>query len=273
MAESREAILRRFPENALERAIEAAMKDPARDRAEGRKPLWQALYDSDVIVPQSTSGPDKEIALPEGKGEVGLLTLDLDGEPHAVIFSSVNQMHLALADGCTYARVKMSRLARLWPEAPAALNPQGFGCALTVEEVRGLPIGPIGARKLPADSGVAAAQAELDGVLSVMFAQGANQLLLSDLGIHFFKDSELILVGNLETPLDTMLDHLRDSSEMGDQGRDGMFAVVSAEHPMELVRVDLLAHDADRRAGALIRRGSGNAWPRPRLPVDYRLAA
>jgi hypothetical protein len=272
MAEPRAAILGRFPENALERAIEAAMKDSARDRAEGRKPLWQALYVSDVIIPQSTNGPDKEIALPEGDGEVALLTLDLDGAPHAVMFSSVSQMHLALPDGCTYARVKMSRLAKRWPEAPAALNPQGFGCALTVKEMRGLPLGPIAARKPPADSGVAVAQAELDGALSVMFAQGANQLLLSDLGIHFFKDAELILVGTLRTPLDSMLDHLHDSSEMGER-RDGMFAVVSSEHPMELVRVDLLAHDADRRAGALIRRGSGKTWPRPRLPIDYRLAA
>lgn len=272
MAESRAAILGRFPENALERAIEAAMKDPARDRAEGRKPLWQALYASDVIVPQSTSGPDKEVALPEGEGELGLLTLELDGEAHAVLFSSLSQMHLALPDGCTYARVKMSRLARRWPEAPAALNPQGFGCTLTVMEVRGLPLGPVAARKPPADSQVAAAQAELDGVLSVMFAHGANQLLLSDLGIHFFKDAELILVGTLQTPLDSMLDHLRDSSEMGER-RDGMFAVVSSEHPMELVRVDLLTHEADRSAGALIRRGSGKTWPRPRLPMDYRLAA
>ena len=80
-------------------------------------------------------------------------------------------------------------------------------------------------------------------------------------------------MGKLQTPLDTMLDHLRDSSEMGDRGRDGMFAVVSAEHPMELVRVDLLAHGADRNAGALIRRGSGKTWPQPRLPIDYRLAA
>jgi len=273
MAEPREGILGRFPENALERAIEAAMKDPARDRAEGRKALWHALYASDVIVPQSTSGPDKEVPLPEGKGEVGLLTLEVGGEPHAVIFSSVNQMHLALPEGCAYACVQMSRLAGLWPEAPAALNPQGFGCTLTVKEVRGLPVGPIAARKPPADSGIAAAQAELDGVLSVMFAQGANQLLLSDLGIHFFKDCELILVGKLQTPIGAMLDHLRDSSEMGDKGRDGMFAVVSAEHPMELVRVDLLAHDADRRTGALIRRGSGKTWPQPRLPIDYRLAA
>jgi hypothetical protein len=273
MAESRAAILGRFPENALERAIEAAMKDPARDRAEGRRPLWQTLYESEVIVPQSTSGPDKEIALPEGEGELGLLTLELDGEPHAVIFSSVSQMHLAMPGGCSYARVKMARLARRWPEAPAALNPQGFGCTLTIKEVRGLPLGPIAARKPPADSGVAAAQAELDGVLSVMFAQGANQLLVSDLGVHFFKDAELVLVSKLQTPLGTMLDHLRDSSEMGQHGRDGMFAVVSAEHPMELVRVDLLAHDADLRAGALIRRGSGKTWPRPRLPIDYRLAA
>lgn len=272
MAESREAILRRFPENALERAIEAAMKDPARDRAEGRKPLWRALYDSEVIVPQSTSGPDNEIALPQGEGEVALLTLQLDGEPHAVIFSSVSQMHLALPDGCAYARVKMSRLARRWPEAPAALNPEGFGCTLTVKEVRGLPVGPIAARKPEADSEIAAAQAEMDGVLSVMFAQGANQLLLSPLGIHFFKDSEMVLVGKLQTPLDTMLNHLRAGSEMG-EGRDGMFAVVSAEHPMELVRVDLLAHDADPRAGALIRRASGKGWPRPMLPRDYRLAA
>ena len=272
MAELRAAILGRFPENALERAIEAAMKDPARDRAEGRKPLWQALYTSEVIIPQSTSGPDKEIAWPEGEGELGLLTLELDGEPHAVMFSSVSQMHLALPDGCAYARVKMSRLARMWPEAPAALNPQGFGCTLTVQEVRGLPLGPSAARKPPVDSGAAAAQAEMDGVLSVMFAHDANQLLLSDLGIHFFKDAELILVGTLQTPLDSMLDHLRDSSEMGER-RDGMFAVVSPEHPMELVRVDLLAHDADGRAGALIRRGSGETWPRPRLPIDYRLAA
>jgi hypothetical protein len=117
------------------------------------------------------------------------------------------------------------------------------------------------------------ARAELDDVLSVMFAQGANQLLLSKLGIHFFTDSELMLVGKLQTPLDAMLDHLRDSSEMGAEGRDGIFAVVSAEHPMELVRIDLLAHGADPRAGALIRRSSAKTWPRPMLPIDYRLAA
>ncbi len=273
MAESREAILGRFPENALERAIEAAMKNPARDREEGRKPLWRALHDSDVIVPQSTRGPDKEIALPEGKGEVGLLTLELDGEPHAVMFSSVSQMHLALPEGCTYARVKMSRLAQLWPEAPAALNPRGFGCTLTVKEVRGLPLGPIAARQPLADSGAAAAQAEVDGVLSVMFAQSADQVVFSDLGIHFFKNTELILVGKLQTPLDAVLDHLREAGEMDDKAGEGIFAVVSAEHPMELVRVDLLVREANRRAGALIRRGAGKAWPRPMLPGDYRLAA
>jgi hypothetical protein len=273
MAEPREVILGRFPENALERAIEAAMKDPARDRAQGRKPLWQALYASEVIVPQSTSGPDKEIPLPEGKGEVGLLTLELGGEPHAVIFSSVNQMHLGLPDGCTYARVQMPRPVRLWPEAPAALNPQGFGCTLTAKEVRGLPIGPMAARKPSADPAGAAAQAESDGALSMMFAKAANQLLLSDLGIHVFKDAQLILVGKLQTPLDAMLDYLRESSDMGEQGHDGMFAVVSSEHPVELVRVDLLAHGADPSAGALIRRSSAKTWPRPMLPVDYRLAA
>jgi hypothetical protein len=117
------------------------------------------------------------------------------------------------------------------------------------------------------------AQAELDGVLSVMFAQGANQVLLSDLGIHLFKDAEMILVGELQTPLDAMLDHVRESSEMGDQGRAGMFAVVSGDHPMEVVRVDLLARDGDSRAGALIRRSSAKTWPRPMLPTDYRLAA
>ena len=273
MAESREVILRLFPENALERAIEAVMKDPARDRAEGRKPLWQALYASEVIVPQSTTGPDKEVPLPEGKGEVGLLTLDLDGESHAVMFSSVSQMHLALPDGCTYARVKMPRLVRLWPEAPAALNPQGFGCTLTAKEVRGLPIGAIAASEPSADSAGAAAQAELDGALSMMFAKAANQLRLSDLGIHVFKDADLILVGKLQTPLDAMLDYLRESSEMGDQGHAGMFAVVSSEHPMELVRVDLLAHGANPSAGALLRRSSAKTWPRPMLPIDYRLAA
>ena len=117
------------------------------------------------------------------------------------------------------------------------------------------------------------AQAELDGVLSIMFAESANQALLSALGIHLFKDTELILVGRLQTALGTMLDHLRDSSEMGEHGRTGMFAVVSAEHPMEVVRVDLLAHDGDPRAGALIRRSSAKAWPPPMLPSDYRLAA
>ncbi len=69
MAEPRAVVVGRFPENALERAIQAAMEDPARDRAEGRKPLWRALSESEVIVPQSTSGPDKEIPLPEGKGK------------------------------------------------------------------------------------------------------------------------------------------------------------------------------------------------------------
>ena len=117
------------------------------------------------------------------------------------------------------------------------------------------------------------AQAELDGLLSVMFAQSANQVLLSDLGIHLFRGSDLILVGKLRAPLDTMLDHLRASSEMGDQGHVGMFAVVSGDHPMEVVRVDLLAHDGDPRAGAMIRRSSAETWPRPMLPVDYRLAA
>ena len=273
MAEWRAAILGRFPENALERAIEAAMKDPARDRAEGRKPLWRALYDSEVIVPQSTNGPDKEIALPEGKGEVGLVTLELDGEPHAVMFSSVSQMHLALPEGCAYARVKMSRLAAFWPEAPAALNPQGFGCTLTVKEIRGLPLGPIAARQPLADSGAAAAQAEVDGVLSVMFTQRADQAVFSDLGIHFFKNAELILVAKLQTPLDAVVGHLRNAAEIHDKAGEGMFAVVSADHPMELVRVDLLVRVADRRAGALIRRGAGKAWPRPMLPGDYRLAA
>ena len=117
------------------------------------------------------------------------------------------------------------------------------------------------------------AQAELDGVLSAMFAQAADQALLSNLGIHLFKNTDLILVGALQTPLDIMLEHLRESSEMGDQGRVGMFAVVSGDHPMEMVRVDLLARDADPRAGALIRRPSAKTWPRPMLPVDYRLAA
>ncbi|MDQ6712190.1 MAG: SseB family protein, partial [Candidatus Dormibacteraeota bacterium] len=140
MAEPDEVIIDRFPENDLERAIEAAMKDPARDRAEGRKPLWRALYASEVIVPLSTTGPDKEIALPEAQGETGLLTLELYGKPHAVIFSSASQMHLALPDGCSYARVMMRRLVGLWPEVPAALNPQGFGCTMSAEEVRGLPL-------------------------------------------------------------------------------------------------------------------------------------
>ena len=273
MTEPREVILARFPENALERAIQAAMKDPARDRVEGRKPLWRALYDSEVIVPQSTIGPDKEIPLPEGTGEMGLLTLELDGRPHAVLFSSVSQMHLALPQGCAYARVMVPRLVRRWPEAPAALNPKGFGCTLTADEVRGLPIGPMAARRPPADSMGAAAQAELDGALSMMFAKAGNQLLLSELGIHVFKDAELILVGALQTPLDAMLDYLRESSEMGDHGHDGMFAVVSSEHPVELVRVDLLVQGDNPRAGALIRRPSAKTWPRPVLPLDYRLAA
>jgi hypothetical protein len=273
MAEPREVILGHFPENALERAIQAVMEDPARDQAAGRKSLWQALHASEVIVPQSTSGPDREIPLPEAKGEIGLLTLELDGKPHAVIFSSVSQMHLALPDGCAYARVMMPRLVPLWPEAPAALNPQGFGCTLSAEEVRGLPLGPGTARQPSADPAVAAAQAELDGALSMMFARAANQLLLSDLGIHVFKDADLILVGKLQTPLLAMLDYLRESSEMGDQGHDGMFAVVSSEHPMELVRVDLLAHGANPSAGALLRRSSAKTWPRPMLPIDYRLAA
>jgi hypothetical protein len=116
------------------------------------------------------------------------------------------------------------------------------------------------------------AQAELDGVLGVMFAQAANQVLLSDLGIHLFKDAALILVGKLQTPLDAMLDHLRAGSEMGDDGRVGMFAVVG-DHPMEVLRVDLLAHGDNPRAGALIRRPSAKTWPRPMLPSDYRLAA
>ena len=116
------------------------------------------------------------------------------------------------------------------------------------------------------------ATAELEGVLSVMFAQAANQVLFSDLGIHLFKDTDLILVGPLQTPLDTMLDHLREASDMGDQGRVGMFAAVSGDHPMEVVRVDLLTRDGDPRAGALIRRSSATAWPRPMLPAEYRLA-
>src|SRR3989442_15916779 len=186
MAESREVILRLFPENALERAIEAVMKAPARDRAEGRKPLWQALYASEVIVPQSTTGPDKEVPLPEGKGEVGLLTLDLDGESHAVMFSSVSQMHLALPDGCTYARVKMPRLVRLWPEAPAALNPQGFGCTLTAKEVRGLPIGAIAASEPSADSAGAPPPGQLGGAVGRMFAQARHPVRRSDPRGHVF---------------------------------------------------------------------------------------
>jgi hypothetical protein len=117
------------------------------------------------------------------------------------------------------------------------------------------------------------AQAELDGVLSVMFAQAANQVLLSNLGIHLFKDTELILVGELQTPLGTMLDHLRESSEIEGDGRVGMFAVVSGDHPMEVVRVDLLTQEGDPKAGALLRRSSTKTWPRPMLPADYRLAA
>ena len=81
-------------------------------------------------------------------------------------------------------------------------------------------------------------------------------MLLSNLGIHLFKDTELILVGELQTPLGTMLDHLRESSEIEGDGR-----------------VDLLTHEGDPKAGALLRRSSTKTWPRPMLPADYRLAA
>ncbi|HET9849055.1 MAG TPA: SseB family protein, partial [Candidatus Dormibacteraeota bacterium] len=143
MAESRAAIAARFPENSVENAIQAAMARP--DDAEALKAFYAELFDAEVVIPLDPKGPDTEVALPQGDAPIDFLSLSIDGVEHAVIFSSVSQLHLAFPSGCRFTKVKMSRLVPVWPDAPAVLNPEGFGRVLPAREIRGLPIGPIAA--------------------------------------------------------------------------------------------------------------------------------
>ena len=125
MTESKDAILARFPENPLEVAVQAAMAKPG--AVDEMKAFYRALYDAEVIIPLAADGPDVEVPQPsQDETSIGFLSVTLEGVEHAVMFSSVSQMHLAFPNGCSYSRIKMSRLCGVWPDAPAALNPPGL---------------------------------------------------------------------------------------------------------------------------------------------------
>lgn len=53
----------------------------------------------------------------------------------------------------------------------------------------------------------------------------------------------------------------------------GLLAAVGTDHPLELLRLDMMAGE-DGAEGAFMRRASEqNTLPRPTLPATYRLAA
>lgn len=272
MPDSAAAILARFPQNPLENAIKTAMARP--DDLEALKAFYMALYNAEVLIPLDPKGPDVEVAGPaDGEASIDFLSLSMDGVEHAVIFSSVSQMHLAFPTGCRFRKVKMSRLARVWPDAPAVLNPEGFGRVLPAAEIRGLPIGPIAAREPLGDEALRRAEAHLDQILSMLFRENADQVLLSPLGIHIFKGARLVLVGKLGVPLPAMLRCLKERAEMTPGKADGLLAAVGTDHPLELLRLDIVTGDEATEA-ALLRRSAGkNGWPKPMLPADFRLAA
>jgi hypothetical protein len=272
MTESKDAILARFPENPLEVAIQAAMAKPG--AVDEMKAFYRALYDAEIIIPLAGDGPDVDVPQDSlGDTSLGFLSATLDGVEHAVLFSSVSQMHLAFPNGCRYTRIKMSRLCSVWPDAPAALNPPGLGCPLSSDEIRGLPIGPMAARTPLAEESLRQAEANLDRIFTFMFREKADQVVLSPLGIHFFKASQMVLVGKLGVPLAAMLRCLRVRGEIRPNRQDGLVAAVGTDHPLELLRLDMMAGE-DGAEGALIRRSTGkNTWPRPMLPATYRLAA
>lgn len=270
--ESRAALLARFPENPLEATIKAAMAAP--DNADALQAFYRALYDADVVVPVDAKGPDQEVPTSaQGEASIGFLSQRLDGIEHAVLFSSLSQMHLAFPEGCRYTRVRMSRLVQAWPDVPAMLNPDGFGRVLPPAEVRGLPLGPIAGREPLPEAGLRQAEGHLDQIIALMFQENADQVLFSPLGIHVFRGSEMVLVGELGVPLTTMLECLRQRAEIGPGRADGLVAAVGTGRPVELLRVDLVTGEGNAE-GALIRRSAGtNGWPAAMLPRKFRLAA
>ncbi|HZA00744.1 MAG TPA: SseB family protein [Hyphomicrobiaceae bacterium] len=272
MAESRAAIEARFPENPLEDAIKTAMAKP--DNTGALKAFYKALYDAEVLIPLDPKGPDVEVSKPaDGEASIDFLSLSMDGVEHAVIFSSASQMHLAFPSGCRFTKVKMSRLVPIWPDAPAVLNPEGFGRVLPASEIRGLPIGPMAAREPLGDQALRQAEDQLDQILSTLFRENADQVLLSPLGIHLFKGGQLMLVGKLGAPLTAMVRCLKERAEMTAGKTNGLLAAVGTDHPLELLRLDIVTGEAATE-GALLRRSAGKSgWPKPMLPADFRLAA
>lgn len=272
MPETRAEILARFPENPLEAAIKTAMAKP--DDLDALKAFYMALYNAEVLIPLDPKGPDVEVASPaQGEAPIDFLSLSIDGVQHAAMFSSLSQMHRAFPSGCRYTRVKMSLLVPVWPDAPAVLNPPGFGRVLSASEIRGLPIGPMAAKEPLGDAGLRRADAQLEQLLTELFRENADQVLLSPLGIHIFKGAQLVLVGKLGVPVDAMLRCLKERASMTAGQTDGVLAAVGTDHPLELLRLDIVRGKGSAE-GVLIRRSAGKSGlPKPMLPADFRLAA
>lgn len=124
-----------FPENDLERAIEAAMEDPTK-----LPDFYNAYLAAQIYIPQlgpAPDGPEQPIGEPPG-GHVALPLMKAGDEIVVPIFSSMAEMAKGVPEGTSYLKVRGADLAKAWSDSQwAALNPFGKGKGMSPDEMRG----------------------------------------------------------------------------------------------------------------------------------------
>jgi hypothetical protein len=129
-----------IPENELERALVAAVKDPATARD-----FYRLLLESDLLVLGTVEGEEnasEKFALAPG-GKLNLVTGLKDGNRYLPFFSSLTRMQEYLKQESKYISVNGRALLDLTRGAPVTLNPASeFGKELSAHQVAQLLDGP-----------------------------------------------------------------------------------------------------------------------------------
>ncbi len=125
-----------IPENELERALVAAVKNP-----QLAPDFYRLLLESSLLVlgtAQGQEGATHELTLAPGS-RINLVTGQKDGHPYLPVFSSLVRMQEYVKQESKYLSMKGRDLFELARGAPVTLNPASeYGKELSAEQVRQL---------------------------------------------------------------------------------------------------------------------------------------
>ncbi len=122
-----------IPENELERALVAAVKDPV-----SAADFYRLLLESDLLVLGTAEGQEnasEKFALAPG-GKLNLISGLKDGSRYLPVFSSLRRMQEYVKQESKYISVNGRSLLDLTRGAPVTLNPASeYGKALSAQQI------------------------------------------------------------------------------------------------------------------------------------------